>query len=362
MEVEQRELLEVLASVKPAVATRAVVPSLGAVRIMCDSVIAFDGDVGRLRYLPNEIALSPTSWRDVAVSFKVLTDALKMVGAGKIKLGSDEGDLLLETQGRKQAIRMKAAELSEMVEPPASAKTLGSLDVEDAGELANVVLRAGMFASTDQTRPILNAMPLSAGLVRATDSYRLIEAKAPLAGEGQMQPLASGMMKIVKNTKSGPLALTLGDRGMVRVDVRDGFWWVRDVVGIYPNFEKLIGDPGDFTAIVDVDVAEVLARLKAVDGIKWNQNPLKLSVNGALKMEISNQQMQLNESIENVQIGLPQGPLSWGQIGINPTFLHEAFKAITTDTARLRMVHPHRPIQIESGDDLMVVMPVRINV
>ena len=134
---------------------------------------------------------------------------------------------------------------------------LATVEVDDdmrIGVQAQHIHAAGVFASKDDTRPILEAVCIrregDAIKIQATDSYRLISIESNTEEDGPDETILIPY-KAVKSVipKKGPVALCLNHQTMMlSITSCDGLsTTIKAIEGRYPDVEQLFKLPGKGT-------------------------------------------------------------------------------------------------------------------
>lgn len=275
--------------------------------------------------------------------------------------------------------------------PPTERKWLQA----DGRALADIIARTEPVASRDETRPILTGVLLDLREGRehqliATDSYRLIARQFPPGrtdlfdvptvngGIGHCMTIPARLLRTAAKSiaKAGQVSLShvpagkwtsdCDDQpvnGAVMIDIPDAgeVWRARLVEGQYPNYTQLLPEGFDLTVRVPksglADAANV-----AMAVLKKNE-PTRFCVNGDVRMR--GQAVDGPSFEEIIEDASHTGVWSRGgefEIGFNPEYLRDVAKTTAGDELELCLISPLRPGLFRDGDDLHLLMPIRLNV
>ena len=207
----------------------------------------------------------------VAVSANVLAQTLRSIGAEKIELRVDDGNLIIESRGTKTLI--KAIPHEEF--PALSAGSgKGGISISREG-LMRGISAVSYAASPSMIRPELGSVYLSLKdgklTTVATDSFRLAEkiiAKAGGGGPEILIPLkhALELMHILERSPGDEITLST-DESQLSLSA-DGVHFVSRVVdGTFPNYKDIL--PKKFTTEATVlknDLSEMLKKARVFSG------------------------------------------------------------------------------------------------
>jgi DNA polymerase-3 subunit beta len=233
------------------------------------------------------------------------------------------------------------------------------------------VARVGRAASRDEARPHLTGVLVHAGgnelRMVATDSYRLAvketKLETPLATEEPLEvnvpvralqeltrvAAADGAEQIEIAALENQVVFTAGDVVLSS----------RLIEGRFPNYKQLL--PETYEHELRLSRAELLDVVKRISLLAQKNAPLRMKFEeGAL--EVSAETPDIGEARESIPAPFKGEPL---EIGFNPEFFQDGLDSAETEELILKLISPHRPGLIQSGDDggfIYLVMPVRLNV
>jgi DNA polymerase III subunit beta len=231
------------------------------------------------------------------------------------------------------------------------------------------VSRVGRAASRDEARPHLTGVLVHAGgnelRMVATDSYRLAvkETKLESALDGELEvnvpvralqeftrvAAADGAEQIEIAALENQVVFTAGDVVLSS----------RLIEGRFPNYKQLL--PETYEHELRLSRAELLDVVKRISLLAQKNAPLRMKFeDGAL--EVSAETPDIGEARESIPAPFKGEPL---EIGFNPEFFQDGLDSAETEELILKLISPHRPGLIQSGDDggfIYLVMPVRLNV
>ena len=233
----------------------------------------------------------------------------------------------------------------------------------------DTVNRVGRAASRDEARPHLTGVLVSASgnelRMVATDSYRLAvketKLESALAGELEvnvpvraLQELtrvaaADGVESIEVTAKENQVIFRAGDVVLSS----------RLIEGRFPNYKQLL--PESYEHELRLARGELLDVVKRISLMAQKNAPLRMKFeDGAL--EVSAETPDIGEARESLPAPFKGETL---EIGFNPEFLQDGLDSAESEELIFKLISPHRPGLIQSGDDggfIYLVMPVRLNV
>jgi DNA polymerase-3 subunit beta len=249
-----------------------------------------------------------------------------------------------------------------------SAADAASLSVP-AQAFIDTVGRVARAASRDEARPHLTGVLVSAGgtdlRMVATDSYRLsvmettldlplerdLEVNVPVRALQELTRIASadGPESIEVAALDNQVVFTAGDVVLSS----------RLIEGRFPNYKQLL--PETYEHELRLRRSELLDVVKRISLLAQKNAPLRLKFDdGAL--EISAETPDIGEAREAIPAPYKGETL---EIGFNPEFLQDGLDSAETEELVFKLISPHRPGLIQSGDGggfMYLVMPVRLNV
>jgi DNA polymerase-3 subunit beta len=379
--VDAVEFRRALMSVKAACSTKSAVDALQGV------LIVIDGDGGTVTCTDMDIAMRAQFTAEGALSalvlHKTLVEAIK--GAkGPIELAVEtdsafrQQDMVLVVRRGVTSMRVRTLRIEDW--PPLDFTRGTRYLSEDAGVFDDLVTRIAVFATRDETRPVLTGISISKTGVVATDSYRLMVAPA-VGSVRRKTPLllpAVGLSKIVKRVKGR--VVIFHDNGATRAVVSAGEIeaTIRTIDGQYPNYQQLL--PDAWTGSLWVNRAELLELTKQAVGLARRAAPMRLGfgASGRLTVEVHGNDLDpsLSGAIDIVQrsgektmiLRVGERNLPADEIGVNPAFFHDAVLLVgTAETVEIRFINPMRPLLVVDGDDgdhgeMALLMPIRLNI
>jgi DNA polymerase-3 subunit beta len=231
------------------------------------------------------------------------------------------------------------------------------------------VSRVGRAASRDEARPHLTGVLVTASGTElrmvATDSYRLavketkldspidgeLEVNVPVRALQELTRVASadGVEQIEITAKENQVIFRAGDVVLSS----------RLIEGRFPNYKQLL--PESYEHELRLSRSELLDVVKRISLMAQKNAPLRMKFeDGAL--EVSAETPDIGEARESVPAPFKGETL---EIGFNPEFLQDGLDSAESDELIFKLISPHRPGLIQSGDDggfIYLVMPVRLNV
>jgi DNA polymerase-3 subunit beta len=251
--------------------------------------------------------------------------------------------------------------------------TFPAIDFDDALEipaatLAKLVQHTTYAASTEDTRPILNGVlwevTKEETRMVATNGHRLASYRVKRDGKTKLVsvivPPKSLLyaLKVFEGQES--LEVAFGENQLA---IRGGgnVLYTRLIEGPYPNYQQVIPQDNDKTAIADRDgLTHALRRMAVVASDQTHRVKLSLK-DGDLNFFASTP--DVGEANERMPIEYQGDPL---EIGFNASYLLEVLKFTESDQVQLTFKSPERAALItphgKSADEdyLALVMPLRL--
>jgi DNA polymerase III sliding clamp (beta) subunit (PCNA family) len=284
-------------------------------------------------------------------------------------------DLLLE-RGKKDLVVSSGALTVALPLLPAAVpvehREAKELLTVNARMLARMLLRAEPFTSSDETRPVLNAVALDhdCGKVVGCDSYRLVVIDAPelkhddagtlLWPVAAVRPIAQALA-----AHSGDVTLRsfLDGETKLVVEIGDARWVIKLFSGRYPEWPHLLSDREGTTVQIDAtelaSVASLIADANAISRARSAPMVLHFKPGHVL---VTNRLEHLRGAVVSQQIaaeGKVDEPI---EIGMNPQFVYDVMSAIAPDRPLLTWTEPLRPLLAQTPDATFLLMPLRLNI
>lgn len=263
---------------------------------------------------------------------------------------------------------------------------------------ADLLARTEPIASKDETRPILTGVCLDFRkqedpVLTATDSYRLV-ARSMRGNRGFSIPVDGGvgsamniparMLRMASKSIAKSERVTLSHappvsyrpageeivpeskpeivNGRVLLDIPEAgeIWSARLIEGQYPNWRQLVPDGAEVTVFLPkIGLAEAA---NIATAMLTKNCPARLCVNGNVKLSGAMPDgPSFEEIIDDAHYRGPEAVIPM-EIGFNPEFLRDVAKTTGADTLELDLISPLRPGTFREGDDIHLLMPIRLNV
>jgi DNA polymerase III subunit beta len=231
------------------------------------------------------------------------------------------------------------------------------------------VARVGRAASRDEARPHLTGVLVSAGgselRMVATDSYRLAvkETKldSPLSGELEVNVPVRALQELTRVAAADgaeEIEVTALENQVV-FRAGDVVLSSRLIEGRFPNYKQLL--PETYEHELRLSRSELLDVVKRISLMAQKNAPLRMKFEEG-QLEVSAETPDIGEASESLPVPFKGETL---EIGFNPEFLTDGLDSAESDELIFKLISPHRPGLIQSGDDggfIYLVMPVRLNV
>ncbi|MFL5840357.1 MAG: DNA polymerase III subunit beta [Thermoleophilaceae bacterium] len=239
-----------------------------------------------------------------------------------------------------------------------------------APAFVDTVGRVGRAASRDEARPHLTGVLVSAGgnelRMVATDSYRLAVKETKLEAAVAGEPLEVNvpvralqeLTRIAAADAAEEIEVAALDNQVV-FTAGDVVLSSRLIEGRFPNYKQLL--PETYEHELRLGRAELLDVVKRISLLAQKNAPLRMKFEDG-SLEVSAETPDIGEAREAIPAPFKGETL---EIGFNPEFLQDGLDSAESDELILKLISPHRPGLIQSGDDggfMYLVMPVRLNV
>ena len=292
---------------------------------------------------------------------KLIGDIARALPPGKVEIVV-EGDDARITAGRAQFTMrtIPATEFPRLPEPGDEAVVI------PAAAFAEALRQVTVAASTEETRPILTGVQMSAesGGLRlvATDSYRLAVRDLPgtsVLSEGQSVLVPSSALKELGRLLGGAdeVRLTLGERDATFTVGNDRLT-TRLIEGEFPNYRGLIpaSQPNRLTVAREA-LLEAVRRMRL---LATDATPVRLVMSGdglelvAIAQEVGQAHESLDAKYEGTEL----------TVAFNPEYLIAGIEVTPGDEVTLETTDAMKPAllrSIDSNDFLYLLMPVRVS-
>lgn len=296
----------------------------------------------------------------VVLPARLSSDIVRALPSGAVEVSVTEDDVKISAGRSQFSVRpLSFDDYPRLATPASSAVTL---DAAAFGEALRQVVRA---ASTDEARPILTGVLLTAendGLrLVATDSYRLAVRDLP-----GVSVLGADQKVLVPGRALNELQRLLGSGGEVtlRLGERDATFEVgttrlttRLIEGEFPNYRQLIPASHPNTLTVERDaLLEAIRRMKI---LAKDATPVRLAIAAdnlrltAITQDVGNATEELDATTTGTEL----------TVAFNPDYLASGVEALSTEQITLSTIDGLKPAVVRgvgSEDYLYLLMPVRV--
>jgi DNA polymerase-3 subunit beta len=369
LSVSREAFLARLSVAVRGVSTRSSIQTLSGVRLSAE-----DGSV-ELQATDMEIGIRvkvaadvETTGNPVVVPGRLLLDVVRSLPNDDLSLEYHSERQDVEVVSGSARFQLRTLPSEDFPKLPTGEGATSRLQVP-APAFIETVARVGRAASRDEARPHLTGVLVHAGGTElrmvATDSYRLAvkETKLESALDGELEvnvpvralqeltrvAAADGAEQIEVAALENQVVFTAGDVVLSS----------RLIEGRFPNYKQLL--PETYEHELRLSRAELLDVVKRISLLAQKNAPLRMKFeDGAL--EVSAETPDIGEARESIPAPFKGEPL---EIGFNPEFFQDGLDSAETEELILKLISPHRPGLIQSGDNggfIYLVMPVRLNV
>lgn len=347
---ERDVLRQAVDTVRPAVG-RAHIPVLSGIRLDVDEhgTLTATGSDLDLTIITTAKGATVTPGT-IVVPARLLSSWLGKAPSGAIELEHDTSAGTVTFTGQGASLTLHALNTDEWprIQQPEGAPVI--LDDPAWARIRTIL----PFASTDDSRPALCMIQLTAEGAWATDSFRLAWAQVDVPAEANLP--AETLRLIAKAVPDGALSMTVDDR-TARFE-RDGTAWTcRLNAAEPPNCARLI--PGeDPPCSITFDLAaftDALGRHVLLSDPK-NVTPAKLTVTGE-QMGVTSRAQDVGETADLVDCATTGDvPV----VAFNPHYLGSVLAAHDLDRPTLSGFDGLKPWVAKSEGLLTLIMPVRV--
>ena len=353
--------------VSRAASTRSAVQALSGVQIAAAS-----GQV-QLRATDMEIGLRVPVEGDVVrdgaivLPGRLLVDVVRALPGAEVslELRSSEQDVEIKSGSATFHIRtLRAEDFPPLPEPEPSTRVQ-----VPAAALVETIAKVARAASTDQARPVLTGILVSASgdelRMVATDSYRLAvketKLERPLEGAFEANVPARAMQelqRIAAGVGDGDLAISQR-AGQVVFEAAGVVLSSRLIEGTFPNYRQLL--PDAYEHELQLSGTEIVDVVRRIALLAQKNAPLRLAFAEG-EVAVSARTPDVGEAMETIPVPFQGEPL---EIGFNPDFLREGLESVSPADVLLKLISPLRPGLIQAADGsgfLYLLMPIRLNV
>ncbi|WP_419944025.1 DNA polymerase III subunit beta [Candidatus Poriferisodalis sp.] len=303
---------------------------------------------------------------ETVVPARLLTDIVRALPSGEVTLELTDDDVQISSARAQFSIRtLPTADFPVLPQPAGDSVTV------PAGDLAEAFRQVVRAASSDDARPILTGVLMTArgdGLrLVATDSYRLALRDLPEAqvlGPGQQVLVPSRALEELGRILNADRDVTmrLGERE-VTFEVGDEHRFTqiicRLIAGDFPSYQPLIPESYDNRLVID--------RAALLDGAR-RLRLLARDTNAPLRMDLREDGIELTVISQDVGSASEEVDATYSgestTVAFNPDYLIEGLEAVGGNTIELVRLDALKPAVLQApgqGEFLYLLMPVRVS-
>lgn len=365
---ERDSLVEALATAGRAVTSRG-----GALPVLSGVRLEVSGQ--QLHVVGSDLDLTIGVDLDVAaagdgvcvVPARLVTDIVRSLEPGAVSVDAGDDEVRISSGRSQFAVRMLSAGDFPRLPFLAKEATVGEGVTLEAAALAEALRQVVRAASSDDARPILTGVLMTAeadGLrLVATDSYRL--ALRDLAGasvlrEGQSVLVPSKALSELQRllSSTGSVTLRLGEHDAT-FEVGPVRLVTRLIEGDFPNYRQLIPSSYPNRLVVGKDgLLDAVRRVKLL--VRDATTPVRLSLRSDVIM-LSVVSADVGQASEEVDAKYEGTEMT---VAFNPAYLIDGVEAVVGDEVVLETVDALRPAVMratEGEEYLYLLMPVRVS-
>jgi DNA polymerase-3 subunit beta len=351
------------------VSTRSSIQTLSGVRMSAEDgfveLQATDMEIGVRVRVQADVE---TAGNPVVLPGRLLLDVVRSLPNDTLSLEYHSERQDVEVVSGSARFNLRTLPSEDFPKLPTAENAKASLTVP-APAFIETVSRVGRAASRDEARPHLTGVLVHAGgnelRMVATDSYRLAvketKLESGLEGELEVNVPVRALQELTRVAAAdGAEQIEIAElENQVVFTAGDVVLSSRLIEGRFPNYKQLL--PETYEHELRLSRAELLDVVKRISLLAQKNSPLRMKFeDGAL--EVSAETPDIGEAREAIPAPFKGEPL---EIGFNPEFFQDGLDSAETEELILKLISPHRPGLIQSGDDggfIYLVMPVRLNV
>lgn len=299
------------------------------------------------------------------VPARLAADIVRALDPGTVTFEAGDDELRISSGRSQFSVRTFPAE--NFPQAPASPSTEGDVVTLDAAAFTDALRQVVRAASSDDARPILTGVLMSAekGGLRlvATDSYRLAVRDLPGASvlrEGQQVLVPSRALAELQRllTSNTEVTLQLGQQDATFHTGRTRLT-TRLIEGEFPNYRQLIPDAYPNRVVVAKEaLLDAVRRVKLL--VRDATTPARLTLGGEV-LNLSVVSSEVGQATEDVDATFEGTDMT---VAFNPVYLIEGIEAVAGDEVVLEIAGALRPAVLRGvGADefLYLLMPVRVS-
>ncbi len=356
-----------LQTVSRAASTRSAVQALSGVQLAANAgrieLRATDMEIGLRVPVEGDIAREGA----VVLPGRLLVDVIRALPGAEVSLELRPSEQDVEIKSGSATFHIRTLRLEDF--PPLPEPEPGTRVQLPADALVETIAKVARAASTDQARPVLTGILVSATgeelRMVATDSYRLAvketRLERALAGTFEANVPARAMQELQRiATAAGEDEVAISQRaGQVVFEAGGIVLSSRLIEGQFPNYRQLLPDTYEHELqLAGNEIADVVRRIAL---LAQKNAPLRLAFAEG-ELTVSARTPDVGEASETVPVPFQGEPL---EIGFNPDFLREGLESVAPADLLLRLISPLRPGLVQAADAsgfLYLLMPIRLNV
>ena len=296
----------------------------------------------------------------VVLPARLAADIVRSLGAGAVEVRVDGDDVSIDNGRSHFTVRpLSFDDYPKLASPVNTSVTL------PAGQFGDALRQVVRAASTDEARPILTGVMMTAegdGLrMVATDSYRLavrdLVGQQVLAADQKVLVPARALKELQRLVGGGDeLIMRLGDRDAT-FEVGSTRLTTRLIEGEFPNYRQLI--PPSHPNALTVEREPLLEAIRRVKILAKDATPVKLQMGGdtlrltAITQDVGNASEELDAQYKGTDL----------TVAFNPDYLMAGVEACQGDSVTLSTLDALKPAVVRGvgiEDYLYLLMPVRV--
>ncbi|WP_419924530.1 DNA polymerase III subunit beta [Candidatus Poriferisocius sp.] len=298
---------------------------------------------------------------ETVVTARLISDVVRSLDAGAVNVEVNDGGIDVESARSSFSLQTMSAEdfpkMTALEDEPV---------VLEAGNLTAALRQVVKAASTDESRPVLTGVLLSAeqGGLRmvTTDSYRLALCDLPelelLGSEPSVLVPSRSIQEVLRLLEdSDNITLRFSDReasfGIGSITVA-----TRLIEGEFPSYQGLI--PTHQPNRLTMNRESLISAVRRVRLMAQDSTPIRLDMSSA-GLDLSATTQDVGAAREQMDAVYEGEDLT---VAFNPEYLLDGAEAATGEEVVLNTVDALKPAVLripESEDFLYLLMPVRIN-
>ncbi len=298
----------------------------------------------------------------ISVPAKTFTDLINNLPPDNIILETQDGHLLIQTNGYKTKIKGLSADEFPLI-PQISEENGINMSADD---LKNSIVQVAFASAYSETQPeisgVLFAFEDSKLKLVATDRYRLAEKTVEISGNVSKSMIVPNravqeLAKILASAGSEQVVVYVA-QNQVMFKVTETELTSRLIDGQYPDYKQII--PQEFNTEIELATDELGSAMRTTGIFTQTGNNVNLEYSAPDNLTISATSGDIGESSVKVPSKVSG---SAGKIIFNHRYILDCLSAISTKQVTFHIINENSPAVLKSNDlpgYVYLVMPIKV--